>query len=201
MPQEHGPSQRSATTARGSFDVLTSGQRSLSTSSVVHHSWRHSMTWWFPATQNVFHHVFWESHFLAWSRSSLMRPCTCDRCEVGKPYEAGQCRLCWLYHHDASYRALWGGEPLPGPSLLRKVANFAGAIVQHVHHGLPMVSSEEKERRLAICRSCEHHLPAQNSCRLCGCNLSTKAGWAEQQCPATPPKWGPSREAHRLSGG
>jgi hypothetical protein len=31
-----------------------------------------------------------------------MRPCTCE-----------QCRLCWLYDHDALYRAFWDGNPNP----------------------------------------------------------------------------------------
>jgi hypothetical protein len=35
----------------------------------------------------------------------MTRPCTCDRC--------GQCRLCWLYYHDAAYRALWDGPAAP----------------------------------------------------------------------------------------
>ena len=29
--------------------------------------------------------------------------------QPGSPYAPGQCRLCWLYYHDAAYRALWGG--------------------------------------------------------------------------------------------
>jgi hypothetical protein len=43
----------------------------------------------------------------------MNRPCTCDRCATapGAAYTPDQCRLCWLYHHDAEYRALWGGDP------------------------------------------------------------------------------------------
>jgi hypothetical protein len=32
----------------------------------------------------------------------MTRPCDCDR--------TGHCRLCWLYAHNAGYRALWGGR-------------------------------------------------------------------------------------------
>lgn len=39
-----------------------------------------------------------------------MRPCTCDRVRFRAPYTADQCRLCWLYHHDAAYHRLWGGD-------------------------------------------------------------------------------------------
>jgi hypothetical protein len=39
----------------------------------------------------------------------MTRPCTCDRCDPAPwaGYDARQCRLCWLYHHDAEYRLLW----------------------------------------------------------------------------------------------
>jgi hypothetical protein len=39
-----------------------------------------------------------------------MRPCTCDRVRFRQSYTVDQCRLCWLYHHDAAYHRLWGGE-------------------------------------------------------------------------------------------
>lgn len=37
------------------------------------------------------------------------RPCTCDNID-GPQYRAGQCRLCWKWHYDPSYRQHWGGE-------------------------------------------------------------------------------------------
>jgi hypothetical protein len=42
-----------------------------------------------------------------------MRPCACDNWRAGA-YTRDQCRLCWLFHHDPAYRALWGGPP-PAP--------------------------------------------------------------------------------------
>jgi hypothetical protein len=39
-----------------------------------------------------------------------MRPCHNDH-----PPRPATCRLCWLYEHDAAYRALWDGSP-PSPS-------------------------------------------------------------------------------------
>ncbi len=35
-----------------------------------------------------------------------MRPCNCENQRPG-PYTPDQCRVCWLYHHDPAYRALW----------------------------------------------------------------------------------------------
>jgi hypothetical protein len=42
----------------------------------------------------------------------MNRPCTCDRCglEPWAAYRPGDCRLCWLYHHDPDYRACWDGQ-------------------------------------------------------------------------------------------
>jgi hypothetical protein len=41
----------------------------------------------------------------------MSRPCDCDNCSLdpAQPYTRTQCRLCWLYHHDLEYRALWDG--------------------------------------------------------------------------------------------
>ena len=55
----------------------------------------------------------------------MSRPCICDRCGVEPwgQYLEGECRLCWLYHHDPEYEAHWdettppGGGPTPRRSL------------------------------------------------------------------------------------
>jgi hypothetical protein len=41
-----------------------------------------------------------------------MRPCHADHAP-----SPATCRLCWLYEHDARYRALWDGTPPPARSL------------------------------------------------------------------------------------
>lgn len=47
----------------------------------------------------------------------MSRPCDCDRLPpAGKPYTTEYCRLCWLYHHDEQFRAMWGN----GPPLARR---------------------------------------------------------------------------------
>lgn len=43
------------------------------------------------------------------------RKCTCENIQLGEPYTPSQCRLCWLYHHNARYRALCDNQPLPPP--------------------------------------------------------------------------------------
>jgi hypothetical protein len=51
----------------------------------------------------------------------MSRPCECERCdpEPWGEYRPGDCRLCWLYHHDPAYRERWddqSGEGRPDPA-------------------------------------------------------------------------------------
>mgnify|MGYP003149326305 CR=1 FL=1 len=43
------------------------------------------------------------------------------------------------------------------------------------------VKEEEKERRLAICDTCEHK--RRSRCNLCGCFITYKAGLTNSECP------------------
>lgn len=76
-----------------------------------------------------------------------------------------------------------------GPGPLNRAANFIRAATRHVMHGLPVVSDEERERRLTICRACEWFIAETERCRKCGCRMRTKASWQQEHCPLTPPKW------------
>ncbi len=38
-------------------------------------------------------------------------------CEGDHPLSPDDCRLCWLYEHDAAYRALWDAAEPPARSL------------------------------------------------------------------------------------
>ena len=42
----------------------------------------------------------------------MPRPCTCDKCEIGKNYTKEQCRRCWLYHNKPQYKKMWD-KPAP----------------------------------------------------------------------------------------
>ena len=74
------------------------------------------------------------------------------------------------------------GDTKP-PGLLQRAVNFAGAVTRHVMHGLPVVSDEEKERRLGICRLCPQFIADSERCSKCGCAMRTKAAWALERCP------------------
>lgn len=74
--------------------------------------------------------------------------------------------------------------PLPMPSLLKRAANLAGAVVQHLAAGMPEVTEAGFNARMAVCRGCEMLRPG-DVCghQGCGCFLQIKAHWADQACP------------------
>ncbi len=76
-----------------------------------------------------------------------------------------------------------------GPSVFRKVQNLAVAVFNHAVDGLATVSTEEYQKRLAICRGCEFFRPKAMTCQHedCGCYLVVKAHWASESCPLA--KW------------
>jgi hypothetical protein len=80
-------------------------------------------------------------------------------------------------------------SPVHSPGIARKLLNFAVAAVQHVAAGAPMATAEAKTERLGICQACEHF--ENGGCKLCGCSMDMKAGWADSSCPLDSPKWGP----------
>jgi hypothetical protein len=80
-------------------------------------------------------------------------------------------------------------EP-PAVPLLRKAANLAGAVVEHVKTGRQKASPDVQAARLEICRVCENYRASDQACggmTGCGCYLPVKVSWAEQRCPLD--KW------------
>jgi hypothetical protein len=69
-----------------------------------------------------------------------VRPCTCESVRPG-PYTAGQCRLCWLYHNDPAYRALWGApggaDGPPAPAARSLPCLFLGPVLDKVGCACP----------------------------------------------------------------
>ncbi len=118
----------------------------------------------------------------------MERPCTCERAQINQPYTLEQCRICWLWHHDARYHQLWGGDPkdlIRDPGWLEKVVNFSRAMVQHVATGMKTASNEVYQQRLGICQRCEFF--RDNHCLKCGCwvagDMIAKARWESSVCP------------------
>lgn len=73
------------------------------------------------------------------------------------------------------------------PSFITILTTFAKAATDHIKAGLPQTSDEEKERRAAICESCNELDKEQYRCNICGCYLKYKISWADQKCPKN--KW------------
>lgn len=118
----------------------------------------------------------------------MPRPC-------GHTEPVTTCRICFWCEDctdtGRAYRQLWG-EPEPdcGPSLARRVWNFAKAAVQHVALGMPTAPPEVQRARLALCLVCEQYRPDNETCKhpQCGCFVRGKTYWAAQACPLG--KWG-----------
>ncbi len=116
-----------------------------------------------------------------------------------------------LAEHLGRYQAVGGvlpgmdgSEPIPGvfigsgrsvrpatndsvapPGLLRMAMSAMKAMSLFVGSGAAVVSSDERERRLAICNDCENHTGSR--CRLCGCFTQLKTWLPHERCPAS--KW------------
>ena len=45
------------------------------------------------------------------------------------------------------------------------------------------------DKRLSICKGCEHFIGVTSQCRECGCFMKVKTRLSVSQCPLNPPKW------------
>jgi Tetratricopeptide repeat len=68
-----------------------------------------------------------------------------------------------------------------GPGLLRMAFSAAKSLTKFLGSGLKTVRSEERQRRLQICTTCEHHTGIR--CRVCGCFTSAKTWLPHERCP------------------
>jgi hypothetical protein len=73
------------------------------------------------------------------------------------------------------------------PSWWEKAMNWLAAHADHAVAGMPLVSRQVLENRLAACQRCEYRVgPRQGpfKCKLCGCpDMADKASMARQECP------------------
>jgi hypothetical protein len=81
-------------------------------------------------------------------------------------------------------------RPKTTPPVSVLAANLARAAVGEVKArvaGLPKLTAEEIERRMATCRRCENFIHGQSRCALCGCFAALKSRMRSQHCPVG--KW------------
>ncbi|MCC6492641.1 MAG: hypothetical protein IT424_06445 [Pirellulales bacterium] len=145
-----------------------------------------------------------------------------ERSDLGDGYYRYQCQACgWevpscrlanlrnecfcrqpQQDYEAILRTIVRHPPgvAPGPSLVRKAANFTRAAVRHQRAGRPEASDETVSQRFAVCQACALYQPqseVQGTCthQSCGCALKAvglagrnKLRWADQACPIG--RWG-----------
>ena len=101
------------------------------------------------------------------------------------------CQRCPYVDHEPPADAGQADQPTAGqvpsepPGLLRRAANFAGALGRAVAAGLPLVTQEQQAARLEVCKGCQEYSGLQ--CRQCGCVASLKAMLGTEDCPLK--KW------------
>jgi hypothetical protein len=80
------------------------------------------------------------------------------------------------------------------PSLFEMFKNVTKSTAQFIKSGMVVVSPEDLEKRLAICRNCEKFdaeaLNGTGRCKLCGCSTALKLKMATEKCPIG--KWLPT---------
>ena len=68
-------------------------------------------------------------------------------------------------------------KPTPTPTVLTRILDKV------------FVTDVEKNRRMDICRACEHFQPTLAQCGICGCFLEAKTRLVNYHCAADEPKW------------
>jgi predicted GH43/DUF377 family glycosyl hydrolase len=99
------------------------------------------------------------------------------------PEQAHQYQLAWIREAGLSLEEFQSASM---PSVAQKAANYVKAEIVHTLHGRSQAPANLKAARLAVCRApCPRYVPQTGSCAhpACGCNLETKASWADQDCP------------------
>lgn len=73
----------------------------------------------------------------------MQRPCTCNNVRKCQEYTSDQCRLCWLYYHDAEYNKYWEGN-----GKILKVLNISN------QRSRPCIFLGKATGEVASCKAC-----------------------------------------------
>lgn len=70
------------------------------------------------------------------------------------------------------------------PGFMAQASGFVKSAGKVLRSGLKMVSEDEFERRIQICRSCDLSIKREGDtrCSLCGCNMEVKCQYAAVAC-------------------
>jgi hypothetical protein len=83
--------------------------------------------------------------------------------------------------------------PVLPPAMQKAGAAVAAGVKRTVAAAtrpVQLASSEERARRIALCRGCPHlrKNPIER-CGKCGCPIAGKASFQRAHCPDNPPRW------------
>lgn len=70
---------------------------------------------------------------------------------------------------------------------IEKLKNRLQEVADKAQKQIEYVTSDDHQRRLEICRSCEHLRKPLNQCEKCGCLMDLKTKLLGAQCPIQ--KW------------
>lgn len=79
--------------------------------------------------------------------------------------------------------------------MLHRIAGFVYAVMTHIRSGRTLLTESQLHERLDICKECPHF--RGDKCNKCGCcagaesHFFNKLAYPLEQCPDTPPRWGP----------
>jgi hypothetical protein len=77
------------------------------------------------------------------------------------------------------------------PSLPEQAKNstllIADVIRNAIQNNQIFANSQEKNRRMSLCMSCEHFDAPSKRCKKCGCYMESKTGFTAAKCPVG--KW------------
>lgn len=79
------------------------------------------------------------------------------------------------------------------PGFMDMANNLTKSLIEWQKAGRPVVTSEQWNKRLTICRGCQYWSEIKSTqiarCLKCGCS-SGKLLLSTSRCPLNPPKWG-----------
>jgi hypothetical protein len=113
--------------------------------------------------------------------------CPIGRWGVAQPYTVPAVPV-----ETGGAKGFYAVAPGGRPGLATMAKSLASSLVGFVAAGMPVVSEEQLQARLDICRSCEKWdasgFKGTGRCSLCGCSTQAKLRMATSECPIK--KWG-----------
>lgn len=69
------------------------------------------------------------------------------------------------------------------PNIFKRFISFTKSVTNHIMTGMPIVTEETYNQRIALCTICPWLDIKKNICNACGCSVLTKAKMTGESCP------------------